>query len=74
MLDDHAVQQGANSIETAHVQTWELGNIVKQSLHTKNIFQETFHNVKESTSFSELWNTVMGAAVEGFWILGPKWP
>lgn len=36
MLDDHAVQQGANGIETAHVQTCEVGNVVKtKSAHHK---------------------------------------
>lgn len=51
MLDDHAVQQGANSIETTHVQTCEFGNTVKQSLNTTNhwtnISQGTFLNVNK---------------------------
>lgn len=66
MLDDHAVQKGANSIETTHVQTCELGNVVKQSLDTinhwtKTSFRKMFHNVKEILSVnSETFNVSSG--------------
>lgn len=53
MLDDHAVQQGADGIETTHVQACELRNIVNhksQTSWTKSIFQETSRNVKEALS------------------------
>lgn len=53
MFDDHAVQQGADGIETAHVQACELRNTVNhksQTNWTKSGFQETSRNVRESLS------------------------
>lgn len=36
MLDDHAIQQSADGVETADVQTCELGNSVRDNLHITN--------------------------------------
>lgn len=49
MLDDHAVQQGADGVETTHVQTCEVGKSVKQWVYTTSL------ESTELSSFSQSW-------------------
>lgn len=53
MLDDHAVQQGADGVETAHVQTCEVGNSVKQCVYTTSW---------ESTELSVIMTPIRGVS------------
>lgn len=53
MFDDHAVQQGANRVETAHVQTCGTGNTAR--LHTKNhrtkiVSRKLFTNLRKHSA------------------------
>lgn len=75
MVDDHSVQQGANSVETTYVQTCRDGKDCQtKSTHHKKQWKMIFRKCRgssELTFLNELWNAAAAAAAARGWIWFP---